>query len=200
MPEIKQSYYLQQAFNFTDADLKANRSGKITRKQISHVLKSELPALFLMLFLLIALSGVFIYSVESIVQRFLIFIISAPVFLALYSVLGITLNLYDDLRNGKVATEVNIVHKLNTGSYKNPVKWHSYNIKPGEDNPALSVTESGYRILKEGSYYTVNYLPKSRIVLSVEEAPLSIAIREIKDDLKYLDSQEAMLKAKNDDC
>lgn len=191
MPEIKQSYYLQQALNFTDADLKANRVGRLSKKQIRQILKNDV----IVGCVAILIFGVFPILLIILQQQPVLTILMIPLlYLALYFVRGLS-RLYDDLKRGEVNRSIAYL-QVDKPGVEIEAELKQYFLHAIQDDKLLDVSEELGNLLNESQSYIAYYLPRSQTLLAIEKADRETTIRELKDELKYLESQQASLKAK----
>lgn len=198
---------LKFALNFTDADLQANREGYMSEAQKRRAKRSLWQ--FIGLYLVLTLSSVwvlgffikYIQDTNSIIEKLGIGIAGIVPFLCLagcFYILKESFQLHDESVEGdeeekviSLTGTVWLVTEDDKGNYGRM-------FRVGIDDKFLTVPDSVFDTVKDGQVYTVYYSEKFERLLSMERPDKETRIREIKDDLKYLDSQEASLKSKND--
>ena len=190
MPEIKQSYYLQQEFHFTDSDLKANQAGKLTRKQSKYLINLWItPFTILMFFIVLVLGVGGFFVTETVFERFLLLLLVSPFLFAVAYFFRAFLDAKEDMTNGIVMSETGILQRNS--------QYSDYRICLGDEGTKFRISETAYNLVKQGQIYTVYYLPRTQMIVSIEQSDRETLVRELKDELKYLQSLEASLKAKN---
>lgn len=207
MPEIKDSYYLQQAFNFTDADLKANRAGYMTEAQIRHIRKENTVGILVIagIFLVLVTFVIFIISnlwdEASIINRIMVALVGA---LPFYFLALFLYHIRRLLRPGSDLWHIDeeviaLTGTVHTVRVKRNNRNYQTKLRVGVDEKLFTISNRVLYAVQGGRIYTIYYTVETKHILSMELSDREFVVRKAKDELKYLESQAAILKAKNDE-
>jgi|GEM_PF-6933421 len=204
MTNIKYKNAFQRVLKFTDADLKKNREGKPTYSQHQHkkfrIFFEKYARFFsawislLMIGFIASLAFLF-FSGEDIGNR--VFGLASILLIMFVSIgispVGLLLKHYQ--------FDIDVIREAGNVSRKKAerkflfFKFTDLVIQVGSDGTPIKVSPTVFNAFEKNEVYAIYFAGKSKILLSVEQISPHIE-SDPKDELKYLDAQQASLKSK----
>ncbi|MEM9953156.1 MAG: hypothetical protein AAF846_16245 [Chloroflexota bacterium] len=193
---------LQETLDFTDSDLKANRSGKLSQYQKDWLRELERPKLswlsigaivgIIALVLPLLINNLFDAGIVIVMIGFIPFMLLLGLSAIKWLEEMILFSL--DISRGEVESDTGIIWLSDKSHNKQD---DEYYLHIGVDGDLLHIDRATYDILQNKMALTVYYTPRTKIIVAVERLDADTSKLILKDELKYLDYAEAQLKVKH---